>query len=115
VTVLKGANPLRQVVVTLPRDIRVGSTRKGLSVSGAGFRLSKRRVRLSRDGKLLLRLPSGGASRVTAKLGGRAIHASKRLMRELERHRSVRLTITVRTVDAHPRRSAFHVKFSARR
>jgi hypothetical protein len=115
ITVLKGSSKLRTVSVTLPRAIVVGKTRRGLSAVGARFKLSKKKIRLTRKGRLTLKLPSHGASRVTAKLSGSVIHASKALKKKLRRHRTVRLTLTLRTVDTTGHRAARHVKFTGRR
>ncbi|HET8672867.1 MAG TPA: hypothetical protein VFL87_04465 [Thermoleophilaceae bacterium] len=114
-TLRKGSIPLRTVTVTLPKDIKVGNPRRGLRVTGASFRLSKRSVRLSRKGKLTLRLPSRGASRVSVRLGGGSIHASKRLKAKLRKHRSAKLRLIVRTVDKAGHRSTLHVKLTGRR
>jgi hypothetical protein len=114
-TVLKGGSALRTVTVTLPKDIQVGNPRRGLRVTGASFRLSKRSIHLSRKGKLTLRLPSRGASRVNVRLGGGSIHASKRLKTKLRKHRSVKLRLTVRTVDKAGHRATLHVRLTGRR
>lgn len=115
VTVRQGAAKLRSIAVTLPKSIVVGNPRRGLSAVGAGFRLSKKKIRLSRKGKLTLKLPSRGAARVTAKLAGGSIHASKALRRKLRHHKSVKLTLVVRTVDVAGHRATVRVKFSGRR
>ncbi len=116
ITVLKGAAKLRTVSVTLPKAIAVGrSHRHGLSAVGARFKLSKKKISLSRKGRLTLKLPTRGASRVTAKLGGGAIHASKSLKRKLRHHRTSKLRLTVRTVDTSGRHATLHVKFTAHR
>ncbi|HKN93370.1 MAG TPA: hypothetical protein VJU60_03470 [Thermoleophilaceae bacterium] len=115
ITVLKGAAKLRTVTVTLPRSIVVGKSRHGLSATGARFKLSKKKLTLSRKGRLTLRLPSHGASRVTAKLSGSVIHASKGLKKKLRRHRTAKLKLTVRTVDTSGRRATLHVKFTGHR
>ena len=114
-TVLKGAAKLRGVSVTLPKTIRVGNPRRGLSAVGARFKLSKKKIKLSRKGKLTLKLPGGGASRVTAKLGGGSIHASKTLKKRLKHHKSVKLKLTIRTTDASGHHTTLHVKFTGRR
>jgi len=114
-TLRKGSSPLRTVTVTLPRDIKVGNPKRGLRVTGASFRLSKRSIRLSRKGKLTLRLPSRGASRVSVRLGGGSIHASKRLKAKLRRHRTAKLRLTVRTVDKAGHRATLRVRLIGRR
>ncbi len=114
-TVRKGSSPLRTVTVTLPKDIKVGNPRRGLRATGSSFRLSKRSVRLSRKGKLTLRLPTRGASRVSVRVGGGAIRASRRLKAKLRRHRSVRLRLIVRTVDRAGHRATLRVRFTGRR
>jgi hypothetical protein len=114
-TLRKGSSPLRTVTVTLPRDIKVGNPRRGVRVSGASFRLSKRSVRLSHKGRLTLRLPSRGASRVSVRLGGGSIHASRRLKAKLRKHRTAKLRLTVRTVDKAGHRATLRVRITGRR
>jgi hypothetical protein len=114
-TVLKGAAKLRGVSVTLPKTIRVGNPRRGLSAVGARFKLSKKKIKLSRKGKLTLKLPSGGASRVTAKLKSGSIHASKSLKKRLKHHKSVKLKLTIRTTDVSGHHTTLHLKFTGRR
>jgi hypothetical protein len=114
-TILKGASKLRSVSVSLPKSLVVGNNKRGLKAVGASFKLSKKRITLSRKGKLTLKLPSGGASRVTAKLSGGSFHAGKSLKRRLKSHKSVKLTLTVRTVDVTGHRSTLHLKLTGRR
>ena len=114
-TVLKGAAKLRGVSVTLPKTIGVGNPRRGLSAVGARFKLSNKKIKLSRKGKLTLKLPGGGASRVTAKLGGGSIRASKTLKKRLKHHKSVKLTLTIRTTDVSGHHTTLHLKFTGRR
>ncbi|HEX6458325.1 MAG TPA: hypothetical protein VF032_05350 [Thermoleophilaceae bacterium] len=115
ITVLKGAAKLRTVSVTLPKSIVVGHSRRGVSAVGARFKLSKKKISLTRRGRLTLRLPSRGASRVTAKLSGGAIHASKGLKKKLRHHRTAKLRMTVRTFDVRGKHTTLHVKFTAHR
>jgi hypothetical protein len=114
-TVQKGAAKLRTVTVSLPKSIVVGRSRRGVSAVGARFKLSKKKISLSRTGRLTLRLPTRGASRVTAKLGGGAIHASKSLKAKLRRHHTVKLRLVVRTVDTTGRQNTLHVRFTGKR
>jgi hypothetical protein len=114
-TVLKGASKLRSVSVSLPKSLVVGKTKRGLKAVGASFKLSKKRITLSRKGKLTLKLPGGGASRVSAKLSGGSFHASRSLKRRLRRHKSAKLTLTIRTVDVTGHRSTLHLKVTGRR
>jgi len=114
-TVLKGAAKLRGVSVTLPKTIRVGNPRRGLSAVGARFKLSKKKIKLSRKGNLTLKLPSGGASHVTAKLKSGSIHASKSLKKRLKHHKSVKLKLTIRTTDVSGHHTTLHLKFTGRR
>lgn len=114
-SVRKGSSRLRTVTVTLPRDIKVGNPKRGLRATGASFRLSKRSIRLSRKGKLTVRLPSRGASRVSVRVGSGAIHASKRLKAKLRRHRTAKLRLTVRTLDKAAHRSTLHLRLTGRR
>jgi hypothetical protein len=114
-TIRKGASKLRSVSVSLPKALVVAHPKRGLSAVGAALRLSKKRITLSRKGKLTLKLPSGGLSRVTAKLSGGSFHASKSLKRRLKSHKSVRLTLTIRTVDVTRHRSTLHLKLTGRR
>jgi hypothetical protein len=114
-TLRRGSSPLRTVTVTLPRDIRVGNPKRGVRVTGASFRLSKRSIRLSRTGKLTLRFPSGGASRVSVRLGGGSIHASRRLKAKLRKHRTAKLRLTARTVDNAGHHSTLHLRLTGRR
>jgi len=114
-TVRKGASKLRSVSVTLPKSLVVAKPRHGVKVTGASFRLSKKRIKLSRKGKLTLKLPGSGASRVTTKLSGGSFHASKSLKRKLKRHRSTKLKLTIRTVDVTGHRSTLHLKLTGRR
>jgi hypothetical protein len=82
---------------------------------GASFRLSKRAVKLSRKGRLTIKLPSRGASRVTVKLSGGRIHASSGLRKYLKRHKSAKLKLRLNTVDVQGRHNALHVKLTGRR
>jgi hypothetical protein len=114
-TVTAGASKLRSVTVTLPKSIVVGKGKRGLKVTGASFKLSKKNAKLSRKGKLTLKLPARGASRVTAVLSGGRIHGGKTLKKKLRKHKSVSLKLTVRTVDVKGKRATLHPKFAARR
>jgi hypothetical protein len=115
VTVLKGTSKLRSVSVTLPKSLMVANPKRGLKAVGAKFKLSKKRINLSRKGKLTLRLPSGGASRVTARLSGGSFHASKTLKKRLKSHRTTKLKLAIRTVDVTGHRATLHLKFTGRR
>ncbi len=114
-TVTKGAAKLRSLSLKLPKSIKVSKARRGLTAVGAKFKLSKRALKLSRKGKLTVRLPSRGASRVTVKLSGGRIHASKRLKRRLKHHRTAKLKLTLTTVDVQGRHNRLHVKFTGKR
>jgi hypothetical protein len=114
-TVTKGAAKLRSVSLNLPKSIRVGRTRRGLSAVGASFRLSKRAVKLSRKGRLTIKLPSRGASRVTVKLSGGRIRASSGLRKYLKRHRTKRLALRLNVVDTQGRHNALRVRFRGQR
>jgi hypothetical protein len=114
-SVTAGASKLRSVTVTLPKSIVVGKGTRGLKVTGASFKLSKKNAKLSRKGRLTLKLPSRGASRVTAVLSGGRIHGSKSLKKKLKKHKSVSLKLTVRTVDVKGKHATLHPKFAARR
>lgn len=114
-TVTKGAAKLRSIVATLPKAIQVGKTKRGLAAVGATFRLSKKAVRLSRRGRLTVKLPLAGASRVTVKLSGGRIHASKSLKHKLRHRKSTKLTLSLTTVDTQGRHNALRVKFTGRR
>jgi hypothetical protein len=114
-TVTKGAAKLRSLSVTLPKSIQVGKVRRGLSAVGANFKLSKRALKLSRKGKLAVKLPSGGANRVTVKLSGGRIHASKSLKKQLKRRKSVKLKLAVNVVDVQGRHNRLGVKFTGKR
>jgi len=113
-TVTKGAAKLRRLSLTLPRAIRVGKAKGGLKAV-AGKRLSKRAVKLTRKGRLTVRLPGRGANRVTVRLSGGRVHASKALKKRLKRHKSVRLRLKLTTTDVQGRRNALNVKFTGRR
>jgi hypothetical protein len=82
---------------------------------GASFRLSKRAVKLSRKGRLTIKLPSRGASRVTVKLSGGRIRASSGLRKYLKRHRTKRLALRLNVVDVQGRHNAVRVRFTGRR
>jgi hypothetical protein len=114
-TVTKGLAKLRSISVTLPKAIQVGKTKRGLRAVGAAFKLSKRAVKLSRKGRLTVKLPASGASRVTVKLSGGRIHASKSLKRRLKHHRTTKLALSLTTVDKQGRHNALRVKFTGRR
>jgi hypothetical protein len=114
-TVRAGTSKLRTVAVTLPKALVVANTKRGLSAVGASFKLSKKRIKLSRKGKLTLKLPSGGASRVTAKLSRGSIKASKALKRKLKHHKSTKLRLTIRTTDVTGHRATLHLKVTGRR
>jgi hypothetical protein len=114
-TLLAGASKLRSATVTLPKSIVVGKGTGGLTATGASFRLSKKSLKLSRKGKLTLKLPSRGASRVTVTLSGGRIHGSKSLKKELKRHKSASLKLTIRTVDVKGHRVTLRPKFAAKR
>jgi hypothetical protein len=113
-TVTKGAAKLRSVSVTLPKAIQVGRTKRGLAAVGAAFRLSKKALKLSRNGRLTVTLPPAGASRVTVKLSGGRIHASKSLKNKLKHRNSAKLTLSLTTVDTQGRHNALRVKFTGR-
>jgi hypothetical protein len=114
-TVTKGAAKLRSLSVTLPKSIQVGKVSRGLGAVGAKFKLSKRALKLSRKGKLTVKLPSRGASRVTVKLSGGRIHASKALKKQLKRRRSAKLKLALNVVDTQGRHNRLGVKFTGRR
>jgi hypothetical protein len=112
--VTKGAAKLRSLSLTLPKSIQVGKVKRGLKAVGS-FNVSKRSLKLSRKGNLTVKLPSGGANRVTVKLSNGRIHASKALKKQLKRHKSVRLKLRLVTTDVQARRNALSVKFTGRR
>jgi hypothetical protein len=114
-TVLKGASKLRSVTISLPHDLLVKNTKTGLGATGSKFKLGKKSLKLSRKGKLTLKLPSSGANSVTAKLSKGSFVASKKLRAKLRKHKSVKLGFTVRTVDSGGHRTTLHVKVTGRR
>jgi hypothetical protein len=113
-TVTKGAAKLRSLSLKLPKSIQVGKVKGGLRAVGS-FRVSKRSLKLSRKGTLTVKLPSKGANRVTVKLSGGRIHASKALKKQLKRHKSVRLKLRLLTTDVQGRRNSLSVGFAGRR
>ena len=70
---------------------------------------------LALKGGLTVTLPSTGASRVTVKLSGGRIQASKSLKRKLRHRKSTKLTLSLTTVDTQGRHNALRVKFTGRR
>ena len=116
VTVLKGPAAIRTVSVQLPKGLRVKKTDRGVKGVGAKkFKLGKRRLRLTRNGLLTLRLPSRGLSRVTAQLGNGSFEASKNVRAKLKKRRSVKLRLRIRTVDTTGHRSTVNKSITGRR
>jgi hypothetical protein len=110
-TVLAGTNKLRNVSVTLPKALVVANPKRGVSAIAATFKLSKKSVKLTRKGKLTLKLPSRGATRVTAKLSNGSIKASKRLKRQ----KHPKLTLTIHTTDVRGHRATLRLKVTGHR
>jgi hypothetical protein len=116
VTVLKGPAAIRTLSIQLPSGLQVKKTHRGTkAVVAKKFKLSKRQIRLSRNGKLTLRLPSRGASRVTAQLGNGSIVGSKSVRAKLKKRRSLKLRLVIRTVDTQSHGTTLRKTVTGRR
>lgn len=113
-TVTRGATKLRSLSLTLPKTIRVGKVKGGIVGVGADFRISAKKLKLSRKGKLTVKLPRA-ANAVVIRVGAGRIHASKSLKKKLKRHKSTKLALKLTTVDAQGRHNALRVKVTGRR
>jgi hypothetical protein len=114
-TVTRGATKLRTVTLQLPKSVQVArKLRGGIVGVGADFRIKAKRLKLSRKGKLTIKLPRA-ANALVVKVGAGKIHASKSLKRKLKRHKSVKLKMRVTTVDTRGRHNALRVKVTGRR
>jgi hypothetical protein len=111
----KGATPLRSLSISLPKTLKVKKVRGGVTAVGAKFKLGKRSIRLTRSGVLRLRLPSRGASRVTATLSKGSFVAKKSLRAKLRKHRTVKVRLVIRTVDSALKRATVRKTVSGRR
>jgi hypothetical protein len=113
-TVTRGAVKLRSLTLQLPKTIKVAKVKGGIVGVGADFRISAKRLKLSRKGKLTVKLPRA-ANGVVVRVGAGKIRASKSLKKKLKHHKSTKLKMRLTTVDVQGRRNALSVKVTGRR